>query len=77
MKIIVNEKNEIVQVIRIGDVEPDVRYYEIDQIPQDIMNSIGDYRYIDGQFIRKETADAEHIREAKDAILIVNMPSVN
>ena len=67
MKIIVNEKNEIVQVIRIGDVEPDVRYYEIDQIPQDIMNSIGDYRYIDGQFIRKETADAEHIREAKDA----------
>lgn len=67
MIIVVNDQNEIVQLIRVGSVSPDVKSYEINEIPQDILNSIGDYKYIDGQFIRRENADTEHVSEAKAA----------
>ena len=65
MIIRVDADNNIVQCITVGGNKNEPGCYEVQSIPYDIMEDIFSYKYIDGQFIRKDNTDEKHIIEAK------------
>lgn len=67
MIIVVNDSDEITQLITVGSSPVDQVSYEVDHIPQDIRSHLGDYKYINGQFVLKLDAEDEHINQAKTA----------
>lgn len=65
MIIKVNNNNEIIQLIRIGGDKNEEGCIEVLDIPQDILDDIFSYKYIEGHFVRRADADEQHIITAR------------
>lgn len=59
-----NEYN-IIEFCRVGGDPNAEGCCQVDNIPPDIADDIFSYRYIEGRFVKRADADAEHIAEAK------------
>ena len=61
MYIQVNDSNEVIHLITVGEM-PEKNGYEIsDDTPEDILKHIFDYKYVDGKFVKKEDADSNRL----------------
>lgn len=67
MIIVVNQNDEIIQLITVGEPPEGERCYVVDNIPVDIQSHIFDYKYKNRQFILKAGAEEQRLQEAKDA----------
>lgn len=64
--------NNIIGLISVG-TKPTENGYEIsNDTPEEIVQNIFDYRYIDGEFVKKDNVDAERLQKIKD-VKIANM----
>ena len=66
MTIILDEDKNIIQLIIVGQTT-DKNAIEVDNIEQNIVKNIFDYKYIDGKFVLKESANIEKLKKIKQA----------
>lgn len=66
MLIIVDDDHNITEIISVGGDKSAPNCYEVTNIPIDIMDDIFSYKYIDGQFVRKQDTDQLHCESAKE-----------
>lgn len=65
MYIKVNEENEITELIKVGELPSENGYDIGEDVPEDILKCIFDYKYIDGEFVKRESADDERLEKLK------------
>ena len=64
--------NNIIQLISVG-TKPTENGYEIsNDTPEEIVQNIFDYKYINGEFVKKDNVDAERLQKIKN-VKIANM----
>lgn len=66
MTIILDEEKNIIQLIMVGQTT-DENAIEVGDIEQSIVKNIFDYKYIDGEFVLKESAYSEKLEKIKQA----------
>lgn len=59
-----NESSEIIQLITVGD-KPLENGYEIENIEEEVLENIFDYKYIDGNFVLKDNIVQEKLEKVK------------
>ena len=65
MYLVLDENNNILTCITVGD-RPDTGIVrEVDYIPTDVMTRIFDYQFIDGQFVLKDSAVTDELEQVK------------
>lgn len=66
MYIQTDDNDNIIQVIEVGSM-PEKNGYEIDSIPDNVLENPFDYKYIDGNFTLKENLESLKIQQLKQA----------
>jgi len=61
----INENYEITRLMTVGGDPDNPENIYVENIPYDIMSDIFSYKYINGQFVRKQDTDYKHANEAK------------
>lgn len=72
MYIQTNDNHAIIQLIKVGSMPAENGYEIPDDTDEEILKDIFNYSYIEGEFVRKENADADildRVRQAKIAML--------